>query len=276
MRRRLRSDIGQCLDRSRPVLGICLNIRADEVMLEYHAHPRGQLAYAATGILKIHTDAGVWVVPPSQAVWIPGGLRHSVNAQIPSQIRHLFIDPFFLGNLPKECNVLDMTPLLQALIMRVAGFGRDYDIDGPEARLCAVVLDELQALQPSALYLPWANDRRVQRVMNGVIDDFQMKSAVIDGFGVHGKSLEKWALEVGASPRNLSRLFLQETGMTFKQWRQQWMLQEAVSQLGSGKSVTHVALALGYSSPSSFVAMFRKSLGKPPAQYCREIGASKG
>ena len=95
MRRRSRSDIGQCLDSKRSVLGLCLNIRADEVMLEYHAHPRGQLAYAATGILKIHTDAGVWVVPPSQAVWIPGDLRHSVNAQTSSQIRHLFIDPSY-------------------------------------------------------------------------------------------------------------------------------------------------------------------------------------
>ena len=159
--------------------------------------------------------------------------------------------------------------------MRVASFGRDYALDGPEARLCAVVLDELQALQPSGLYLPWANDRRVQRVMNRVIDDFQSNLNGSDGDGrVHSDQLKKWAGEVGASTRTLSRLFLRETGMTFKQWRQQWILQEAVSQLGGGELVTNVALALGYRSPSAFVAMFRKALGKPPAQYCREIGSS--
>ncbi len=269
MNKRRRPDIGLCIDASRPILGVCIDIEADKVMMDYHSHPRGQLAYASQGVLKVYTDEGIWVVPPTQAVWIPGNLRHSVNAQTAAELRHLFVDPSYLHQFPDKCSVLDVSFLLQALILRVADFGRDYAIDGPAARLCAVVLDELQALEPSRLYLPWAKDRRVQRVMDGMINDMKSGKYFFES-DTQIQHLEKWANEVGASKRTLSRLFLKETGMTFKQWRQQLILQEAVSLLGLGKSVTDCSLMLGYRSPSAFVAMFKKVLGKPPAQYFKE------
>jgi AraC-like DNA-binding protein len=75
---------------------------------------------------------------------------------------------------------------------------------------------------------------------------------------------------VGASERTLSRLFHKETGMSFQQWRKQLLLHEAIDLLGKGESVLNVALELGYSSPSAFVAMFRKALGTTPARYFKE------
>lgn len=282
--KRVRSDIGQYIDASRPIVGICFTAKPDKDMLEYHAHPRGQLAYAASGILKVHTDQGIWVVPQFQAVWIPGNMRHSVYIQTQAEIRHLFVDPSYLDYFPNECSVLDVSPLLQELILRFTyfdSFAPYYEIDSPEARLGAVILDELQALKPSALYLPWAKDRRVQRVMKELINEIQRSCQHINNKGgdssdddssdmeywVQSQQLETWAKAVGASTRTLSRLFLQETGMTFKQWRQQIILQEAVSLLDSGKTVTELALALGYKSPSAFTAMFKKALGKAPAHY---------
>ncbi|MBW7568141.1 helix-turn-helix domain-containing protein [Chromobacterium subtsugae] len=40
-----------------------------------------------------------------------------------------------------------------------------------------------------------------------------------------------------------------------------------MEQLASGKTVAQVSDALGYASPSNFIAMFRRALGAPPAQY---------
>ncbi len=267
--RRIRSNVGHCIDPDKPVIGICSEMLVQHP-LDYHSHPRGQLAYASTGILKVHTAVGVWVVPSSQAVWIPGGLTHSVNAQTTAEIRHLFVDPAYLERLPQQCSVLDVSPLLQALILRVADFGRNYTADGPAARLCAVVLDEMQALRASPLYLPGANDRRVQRVMAGLIDQYSNESANHTSLS-SSQALADWAARVGASERTLSRLFVRETAMTFQQWRRRLILQEAISQLGQGRRVTHVAIALGYRSTSAFVAMFKQALGKPPAQYCKEL-----
>jgi len=277
--KRVRSEIGQYIDASRPIVGICFTAKPDKDILEYHTHPRGQLAYAASGILKVYTNQGIWVVPQFQAVWIPGNMSHSVYIQTQAEIRHLFVDPSYLDYFPNECSVLDVSPLLQQLILRftyVDNVEPYYEMDSPEARLGSVILDELQALKPSALYLPWAKDRRLQRVMKELMNDIQRSCQRINNqddnnsdmeYWVQSLQLETWAKAVGASTRTLSRLFLQETGMTFKQWRQQVILQEAVSLLDSGKTVTELAFALGYKSPSAFTAMFKKALGKAPAHY---------
>ena len=75
----------------------------------------------------------------------------------------------------------------------------------------------------------------------------------------------------GATSRTLTRLFRSETGLSFSQWRQQFRILEALRRLGRGQAVTTVALELGYDSPSAFIAMFRKALGKTPGQYFKGI-----
>ncbi|MGD9313458.1 MAG: helix-turn-helix domain-containing protein, partial [Desulfobacterales bacterium] len=66
------------------------------------------------------------------------------------------------------------------------------------------------------------------------------------------------------------RHFRTETGMTFGQWRQQIRILEALKRLGMKESVTTVAIELGYDSPSAFISMFKKALGKTPGQYFAE------
>jgi AraC-like DNA-binding protein len=65
----------------------------------------------------------------------------------------------------------------------------------------------------------------------------------------------------------VERLFQEETGMTLGKWRQQLRLMQAMRLLGEGAKVTHAALEAGYSTPSAFIAAFRKSLGTTPAAY---------
>ncbi|WP_286238296.1 AraC family transcriptional regulator [Neptuniibacter halophilus] len=256
--KRLPSQIGQRIDPDRPIIGLRGRLAAN-VDMDPHAHPRAQLAYAAEGIIRVYTNAGVWVVPPSQAVWIPGGIEHRTTADVSAELRHLFIDPAYQQALSSQCSVVEVSPLLRELILRVADFGEDYAADSPARRICAVILDELQALKPSLLHLPGASDRRLQRVMQAMI------AAPNAELG-----LDYWAGRSGASARTISRLFTKETGMSFQQWRRQLLLQEAVDRLGKGQAVTDIALELGYRSPSAFVAMFRKALGRPPGQYFRE------
>jgi AraC-like DNA-binding protein len=55
--------------------------------------------------------------------------------------------------------------------------------------------------------------------------------------------------------------------MTLGKWRQQLRLMEALRLLAEGAKVTHAALEAGYSTPSAFISMFRKSLGTTPARF---------
>ncbi|MGV8488771.1 helix-turn-helix domain-containing protein, partial [Pseudomonas aeruginosa] len=64
----------------------------------------------------------------------------------------------------------------------------------------------------------------------------------------------------------LARMVRRETGMTFGQWRQQLQIIIALQQLSAGVSVQRTAEILGYESVSSFIGMFRKALGSPPAR----------
>lgn len=257
-RKHYRSTLGTRVDARLPILGLHNRISA-ELEFDFHTHPRGQLAYASSGIIKVYTDNGCWIVPPSQAVWIPGEMNHSIIPEVRAEIRHLFIDPSCLDKFPTQCSVVEVSPLLRELILRVADFGDNYAENSPANRICGVILDEMQALKPSLLHLPLAGDRRLQRIMKAMIEKPEAETG-----------LSHWAEFVGASERTLSRLFHKETGMSFQQWRKQLLLHEAIDLLGKGESVLNVALELGYSSPSAFVAMFRKALGTTPGQYFKE------
>ena len=63
--------------------------------------------------------------------------------------------------------------------------------------------------------------------------------------------------------------------MTFGRWRQQFRLMQAMRLLAEGAKVTYAALEAGYSTPSAFIAMFRKSLGTTPAAYFKEAAKAR-
>ncbi|WP_309491365.1 helix-turn-helix domain-containing protein [Trinickia mobilis] len=72
---------------------------------------------------------------------------------------------------------------------------------------------------------------------------------------------------MGGSSRTSIRLFIKETGHTFRHWVQQVRLAEALNRLEHGESIANAANALGYASPSAFAAMFRKTMGQSPTDY---------
>jgi AraC-like DNA-binding protein len=119
-----------------------------------------------------------------------------------------------------------------------------------------VILDLIQSLRVSPLDLPIPIDARLRKIFHHLTE----KPA-------DNRTLADWGNKVGASDRTLARLFRSETGMSFRQWRQQVRILEALRRLGREEAVTTVALELGYESPSAFIAMFRKALGETPGKY---------
>jgi AraC-like DNA-binding protein len=72
---------------------------------------------------------------------------------------------------------------------------------------------------------------------------------------------------VGLSERSVIRLFRKETGMSFRRWHAQARLIKAYELFNDRRSVTAVAMELGYSSPAAFAKMFRRALGRPPTAF---------
>jgi AraC-like DNA-binding protein len=79
--------------------------------------------------------------------------------------------------------------------------------------------------------------------------------------------LGELARQVGASSRTLQRVFLDEAGIGFSEWRQRARLTHAAGLLESVRPITEVSLAVGYTSHSAFTAAFRRAFGRTPAAF---------
>lgn len=83
----------------------------------------------------------------------------------------------------------------------------------------------------------------------------------------HPLGLEEFARREGISARTLQRQFTQETGLTFRTWRNRLRLAAAATLLDDGHSVAEAARRCGYAVLSSFSRAFREQTGLSPSQY---------
>ncbi len=221
-----------------------------------HCHARAQLVYASQGVMTVTAAAGSWVVPPQRAVWMPAGAEHGIRVDRAISMRSLYVRPDAAAGLPIACRVVDVSELLRALILRAMAVPPHYDEAGPDGRIMRVILDELRTLPSAPQNLPRARDARLLRVTEALRAD-----------PADRRSLAAWGRAAGASPRTLARLFLAETGLGFRAWRQRARLLHALVALASGEPVTRVAFEAGYDSPSAFIAAFKRAFGTTPGRY---------
>ncbi len=229
------------------------------IALDFHRHRKGQVMLVQRGALTCEVESGLWIVPPRSAVWIPGGMLHAVKMTGAAECFDAFVDPAVSQGLPQICCAVSVTPLLRALITRAAQLPLFYDETDANARLMAVLLDELAAAQREVLHLPMPTDTRLRKMVDAMI------AAPADR-----ATLDVWAGRAGLSQRTLERIIAKETGMSFGRWRQQLAVLLAVKWLAGGASIQQVAADLGYESMPSFVTMFRKVLGTSPGRYMAE------
>ena len=226
------------------------------IELKAHQHAKGQLMMAMRGALTCEAAGGLWIVPPQCAIWIPGNTLHSIKGSASVEGYTLLIDPKASGDLPPNCCTVAVTPLLRELVMRSATFPALYPEEGLERHLVTLLLDELAIAPIGKFHLPMPTDPRLRNMAQELISSPPSRLTV-----------DKWAKRIGMSERTLQRLLRKETGLSFLQWRQQFNIVIALQQLSKGATVQQVAGELGYESVGSFVTMFKKSLGSPPARY---------
>lgn len=83
-----------------------------------HLRPRGQLLYATDGVMVVHSDAGLWGVPPDRVLWMVTGLRHNMTMSGNVLMRTAYIDEQRIASLLARSCVINMSPLLRELWSR--------------------------------------------------------------------------------------------------------------------------------------------------------------
>ncbi len=224
--------------------------------LPAHTHDWDQLTYATSGVLRIATADASWVVPPHRAVWVPTGIAHSEQMFAPVSVRTLYFAPRIAKTLPRECRTLNISSLLRELILHVSRLGALDRRTPSHARLIGVLLDQMTAVSDVPLQLPLPRDARALRV-----------ASLLQAQPGSTATVAMLARKAGASRRTIERLFTQETGMAVAEWRRRLRLLHAVRLLAEGEPVTTVALEVGYSSVSAFIAVFKRAFGSTPKHF---------
>src|SRR5579864_518297 len=227
-------------------------------VIALHFHEADQLVYASRGVMTVRTKDGIWVVPTDRAVWIPARIPHTITMSGIVAMRTLYLRSRLTKALPRNCCVVNVSALLRELILRACVFPKLTKKISQQRHLIEIIVDQLDAIQTVPLQLPNVSDARASRIARILLDDPS-----------DSRPLSELCRVGGASKRTVERFFQQDAGMTFGKWRQQLRLMRAMQLLAEGAKVTHAALEAGYSTPSAFISMFRKTLGTTPASYFR-------
>lgn len=223
-----------------------------------HFHDRDQLVYACRGVMTVRTSGGAWVVPTYRAVWIPATIPHTITMSGTVAMRTLYLKARLARAMPRDCCVVNVPPLLKELILHACVFAVLKKTIAWQRHLIDVIIDQLETIQMVPLQLPNPTDPRALRIAQVLLTD-----------PTESRPLRQLCRVAGAGKRTVERLFQNDMGITFGKWRQQLRLMRAMQLLAEGETVTHAALEAGYSTPSAFISMFRKTLGTTPASYFR-------
>jgi len=133
-----------------------------------HVHDEHQLTWAEQGVLLVRAADRTWALPRSRALWIPGGVRHSVLAVGRSRMLSLWV-------IPQRCPIRWAHPTLVAadglvshLVAHLITVGDDEARRALAERLLWDLLDPVPA---ALLTSPMPSDEGARRVAEGVRDD---------------------------------------------------------------------------------------------------------
>lgn len=223
-----------------------------------HTHALGQFIHAASGVPSLITDDGTWIAPPNRVTWVPAGVEHRHRAHGVTDMRVVYLPAEAAPRLPSGPAVMAVTPLArEALLALTAPAPRS---ETARSHLRAVVVDEVASAPEQPLHLPEPRDARLRRVVRLVEEDLSTPVG-----------LGSLAAAVGAGERTLTRLFRDETGMGYRQWRSQLRVQRALVLLAGGGTVTDVAAACGWATTSQCIEQFTQLVGMSPGTYRRQV-----
>lgn len=251
------AEISPIESANRPVVGYAKNY-PPSLFADAHSHSKGQLIYAVSGVMHVETEGSSFTLLPSTALLMPPDLIHTIYMDGPVAMRTLFLQPSVATDAFSECKVVMVTALLRELVLAACNEPLHWETNGRGHHVASLVIDEIKraSVLPLKLLLPL--DERLRRVT----DVLQQQPDNV-------RSLGDWAQIVGASERTLARLFRKETGLSFRQWRNQVRLLAAHRALSVGESPATAAGIAGFDSQSAFGVAFRKYFGITPGQARR-------
>jgi len=218
-------------------------------IVDWHHHDRDQLAHAISGVMRIETEGFQWVVPPGRALWVPGRREHKIVCSGQVEMRSLYFKQRYVRR-DRSFSVVNVSALLRELLQELC---RPL---APRKRtlLMNLVRIEVENSPSLPLNLPQARDPRLlafcRTLTSGSNTEVDQRQA---------------ARLLCMSPRSFTRQFIAEVGMSYRAWKLQVRLLNAIDYFWQGNSLGAAARLAGYASQSAFSAAFKTSFGLRPS-----------
>ena len=242
----------------KPLFTIFRTTKQRNESLGLHSHEEGQLTFAASGMVQVHTDAGVWLVPPQLAAWVPAGVHHRLEAMTDAELWMVHWDPATVKAWSVQTSLdrafaLRVTPLLRSLLDEAVSIDPASDKAELVVRL---MLYELTAMPDAPTFLPLPTSPVGRRVADLVIADHRNQL-----------DLSEIASRAATSVRTVSRLFPIETGLTLKAWRQRARIVRTIERLARGDTPAKIAREAGFASTAAYSCAFRQVTAMTPTAF---------
>jgi len=231
-----------------------------DTLVELHQHPWPQLTFSTRGVIRLSTQDGSYIVPPSRALWVPANMPHSITLIEDAELRTVYLHAWIAPSWDK-CEVLEISPLLRALMLALdtTPDGRppaDGHAPQRERMIAPLLIDELGRATQIRIDVPLPADKRLRQLCETLLRNPAGRA-----------TLAERAAAIGASERTVARLFRDQLGMGWQQWRQHAVMAHALPLLARGMPVSQVASASGYATDSAFCAMFKAATGRSPTTF---------
>lgn len=227
---------------------------SDRVEWDTHSHPhQHELLWGSRGTLTAETEDGFFAIPGTLGLWIPAGMDHRVIGTPGTSFRCTFIDAA-VSPIASTTTAVAIPDVVRAVLDRLEA--PPYLSAAPRLHAEELALSLLEPVEVSTVDLPAPIDARTRLIADALLAN-----------PADDRTIEDWGRHVGASARNLSRLFVAETGLSFTAWRTRARMRRAIEWLAADHPVSLVSRRCGYSSPSAFVQAFRRELGRTPGEF---------
>ena len=155
---------------------------------------------------------------------------------------------------------MKISPIVKSVLADFNQRGVEIPSTPQDLRMAQVLLDQMCGSEVQGSYLPDGQTEALQEVLDALKQE-----------PGHRLSVAEWAERVHLTERTLARHCQNELGMSLGEWRQRLRYLRAVDSLEHGQSVQSIALDLGFSTPSAFIAMFQREAGVSPDQFRKEF-----
>lgn len=220
---------------------------------EAHVHEsEHQFLYSLIGHAVVHSGHRAFHLGPDVGLWIPAGVWHSADFDDDCYVLSVCFDAdehALVGDLPS------LVPMQRHQRRELLAFHRSTDADTtPGDDLFALLRGESPLLPLPSPQSP-------------------LTRAVAAGLGAaprDPRTLTEWAESLYTSPSTLRRAFINETGLTFSEWRTRARLNASVALLASGTMVSVVSARVGFTSTNGYILAFRRHFGTTPRAFAAQ------